>query len=133
MTELLRFAPTAVASALLLACVAAPPTPYQPAVGGFGYSDQRLERTRWRVTFTSSGSTPPATADIYLLYRAAELTLQNDHDWFVLVDRTRESGRFLASAEIVIGKGETPTDDLNAYDALDLARNLEPAIRRPAG
>ena len=167
MSRLARFLPLALAPALLLACVAATPTPYQPASQGFGYSEQQLEANRYRVTFAGNDATPRETADIYLLYRAAELTLRNDHDWFVVADQTHEldgtggisgprvgigygsgtgfgigvssflggdpGGRYTASAEIVMGDGEKPADDLDAYDALDLAQNLEPKIRRPAG
>jgi hypothetical protein len=166
-TGLRRFVLLALAPALLLGCAAAAPTPYQPAVEGLGYSEQQLEGNRWRVTFTGNDATPRQTTDTYLLYRAAELTLRNDHDWFVIADQAHQldgtggisgprvgigygsgsgigigvstflggtaGSRYTASAEILMGDGEKPADDLNAYDALELAENLEPQIRRPAG
>jgi hypothetical protein len=73
----------------LSACETA--TPYQPNVHGQatsgGYSEVRLEADRWRVTFTGNSMTSRETVEGYLLFRAAELTLQNGDDWFSIVDR----------------------------------------------
>src|SRR5437899_186277 len=73
----------------LAACETA--TPYQPNVPGQaahgGYSEIRIEPNRWRVTFTGNSMTSRETVEGYLLYRAAELTLQSGADWFETVDR----------------------------------------------
>jgi hypothetical protein len=73
----------------LAACETA--TPYQPNVHGNatsgGYSEQKLEPNRWRVNFVGNTMTSRETVEGYLLYRAAELTLQNGDDWFAMVDR----------------------------------------------
>lgn len=68
--------------ALLAAC--ATTTPYQPSRKGYGYSDQMLEANRYRVRFTGSSATPRETVENYLLYHAAELTLNSGRDWFVV-------------------------------------------------
>lgn len=73
---------------LLGACATA--TPYQPSEGRYGYSEQRIEETRYRVTFSGNPSTPRETVQNYLLYRAAELTVQNGFDYFTVVDRDVE-------------------------------------------
>ncbi len=73
---------------LLLAlggCVA--PTPYQQAVDGQGYRDQAIEEDRYRVTFSGNSVTPRETVENYVLFRAAELTLQTGHAWFRIVDQ----------------------------------------------
>lgn len=79
-------------SAGLAACETA--TPYQPNVPGQatrgGYSESRLEQNRWRVNFTGNTMTSRETVEGYLLFRAAELTLQNGDDWFEMVDRTTD-------------------------------------------
>jgi hypothetical protein len=89
---------TAFATALLLAtglsaCVS--PTPYQPAVRGSatfgGYSETRIEPNRWRVNFSGNSMTSRETVEGYLLFRAAELTLQNGDDWFAIVDRRTDA------------------------------------------
>jgi hypothetical protein len=77
------------AIALLAACTTA--TPYQPlvthgtAVGG--YSEQRLEDNRYRVTFAGNEMTSRQRVENYLLYRSAELTLQAGYDGFTMVAR----------------------------------------------
>jgi hypothetical protein len=77
----------------LSACVS--PTPYQPVVKGGstagGYSETRIEPNRWRVTFTGNAMTSRETVEGYLLFRAAELTLQNGDDWFSINDRQTDA------------------------------------------
>jgi hypothetical protein len=82
------------AAALVLAAglaACATPTPYQPNVRGQatsgGFSEVRLESNRFRVTFTGNSLTSRETVEGYLLYRAAELTVQNGFDWFTVVER----------------------------------------------
>lgn len=86
------FAAVAAALALaggLSACVG--PTPYQPLAKGQivtgGYSETRIEPDRWRVNFAGNSMTKRETVEGYLLFRAAELTLENGYDWFSIVDR----------------------------------------------
>ncbi|MBW8813808.1 MAG: hypothetical protein JF588_10325 [Caulobacterales bacterium] len=85
---------TAFAAALLLSAglaACATPTPYQPLARGNatsgGFSEIRLEPNRFRVTFAGNSLTSRETVEGYLLYRAAELTVQNGYDWFRIVDR----------------------------------------------
>ncbi|MDB5968540.1 MAG: hypothetical protein JWQ90_990 [Hydrocarboniphaga sp.] len=75
----------ALVAALLAACATA--TPYQPAKDGQGYSEQRLETNRYRISYTGNSATPRDTVENYLMYRAAEVTLNNGYDWFVIADR----------------------------------------------
>lgn len=92
------------AVATLAACATA--TPYQPAERGYGYSEQRIEQNRYRVTFTGNSDTPKQTVENYLLYRAAELTLQSGYDYFVLVtDSTEANTRYLQSFSGYYGWG----------------------------
>ncbi|WP_404339639.1 CC0125/CC1285 family lipoprotein [Sphingomonas sp. MMS12-HWE2-04] len=69
-------------------------TPYQPATGSgsyrTGYWDEQIESNRFRVTFAGNSITSRETVERYLLYRAAELTVQNGGDYFVLSDRDTE-------------------------------------------
>lgn len=85
---------TALAAALvatvgLTACATA--TPYQPNVRGQavsgGFSEVRLESDRFRVNFAGNSLTSRETVERYLLYRAAELTVDQGADWFSLVER----------------------------------------------
>ena len=80
---------------LLSACATA--TPYQPNIPGQsvsgGYSEQRIEANRFRVNFTGNSLTSRETVEGYLLFRAAELTVQEGYDWFAIVDRNTETDR----------------------------------------
>lgn len=82
----------ALSVALLGGCTTA--TPYQPLARGSqisgGYSDQRIEADRYRVTFAGNSMTARETVETYLLYRAAELTIAQGDDWFVMADRDTE-------------------------------------------
>jgi hypothetical protein len=86
------FVVAAALAAGLAAC--ATPTPYQPNLPGQsasgGYSELRLEPNRFRVNFQGNTLTSRETVEGYLLFRAAELTLQNGYDWFTIVDRATE-------------------------------------------
>lgn len=69
-------------------------TPYQPrtlgaAVSG-GYEDQRIGEDRFRVAFAGNMFTTRERVEDYLLFRAAELTVEQDRDWFVVVDHEME-------------------------------------------
>lgn len=79
---------------LLAACATPAPTPYQPylpdqAIPG-GFSEERLADNSYRVTFAGNCFTSRERVEGYLLYRAAELTLEKQYDWFVIADRLVE-------------------------------------------
>ena len=80
------------AAATLAACTTA--TPYQPDIAGQrvegGYSEQRIADGRYRVDFAGNSLTSRDRVEGYLLYRAAELTVQDGYDWFLIVDRLTE-------------------------------------------
>ncbi|MGB5483219.1 CC0125/CC1285 family lipoprotein [Parasphingorhabdus sp.] len=83
------------ATLLLFACATA--TPYQPELPGQrisgGYSETRLGDKRYRVHFAGNTLTSRETVEGYLLYRAAELTVQSGYDWFRITDHTTETDR----------------------------------------
>ncbi len=81
-------------SLAIAGCSTTGSTPYQPvsasnrAAGGF--SDERLATGDYRVTFSGNRLTSRETVEAYLLYRSAELTVEQGYDWFVIVDREVE-------------------------------------------
>ncbi|MCC7266355.1 MAG: hypothetical protein IT546_03330 [Caulobacteraceae bacterium] len=88
----LRTAATIAALAVaagLSACATA--TPYQPNIRGQqvsgGFSETQLEPDRFRVNFAGNSLTSRETVEGYLLFRAAELTVAEGYDYFVIVDR----------------------------------------------
>ncbi|MEP9401064.1 CC0125/CC1285 family lipoprotein [Sphingomonas sp. VNH70] len=187
----LRAIGTTLVGALALAACATP-TPYQPASGsGFyrnGYSDQQIEPNRYQVSFSGNSLTSRETVERYLLYRAAQLTLERGYDYFILADRDtnlrsrtystpgfgpawgggfgwggwgpawryrspafgwrawdpfwgdpffgnsmdiRTIDKYEAMAEIVLGRGPKPGDNIRAFDARDVLRNLGPSVTAP--
>ena len=118
----------------MLAGCGGQPTPYQPATDGYGYREQQIEDNRYRVTFAGNDLTAADTVQNYLLYRAAELTLDQGYDYFTVVDREVErstaywgtadtglgSGYFTRSGDFIGGLGFTtysarPIDRYTAY------------------
>ena len=84
----------------LVAC--ATPTPYQPlakssSVSG-GYSDLKISGDRYRITFQGNDVTERDTVESYLLFHAAEVTLRDGYDYFLLTNRNtdRNSRTFIA-------------------------------------
>lgn len=75
------------------ACAGAGPTSYGPAdrPGGQGYSEERLDADRYRITVAGNALTPRERVEDYLLYRAAELTLQEGFDHFRMLERQTDS------------------------------------------
>lgn len=91
MRTLTRTAIAAALAALALGGCASSSTPYQPLssasqVAG-GYTDRQLTEGRFQVTFAGNRLTSRETVESYLLFRAAELTLTQGYDWFVVVDK----------------------------------------------
>lgn len=65
--------------ALLGLAACATPATYGPKTGSSltGYTDEQLAQNRYRVTFSGNSVTPRATVEDYLLYRAAQVTLDS--------------------------------------------------------
>jgi hypothetical protein len=64
----------------------ATPTPFQPAdsSGTDGYTAIQVEQNRFRLSFNGNSLTSRQDVDSNLLYLAAEVTLKNGADWFLL-------------------------------------------------
>jgi len=75
---------------LLAACATA--TPYRAAEHerDYGYQEQKLEQDRYRLSFAGNSSTSRQTVENYLLYRAAELTLEQGKDYFIVIKSDTE-------------------------------------------
>ncbi len=80
-----------IACAALLASLGActGPTPYQPAIAGFGYTEEELEPNHYHVRLVVNAVTPRATLDKYVMLRAAEITLESGHQYFAVGEPKR--------------------------------------------
>lgn len=75
-------------SLVLVSCATAVGTGYQPEdQKGFGYTDTKIEAGRFRITFAGDGATPVDVVEDFALLRAAELTLENNFEWFRVINR----------------------------------------------
>lgn len=105
-------------------------TPYQPAQGnnGYGYSEQKLQTNRYRVSFSGNSKTDRNTVENYLLYRAAELTLAQGGDSFVVSNQDTEKNTRTTGVSAGTGfgypfffgpgfGGTTTTNTQHDYDA----------------
>ncbi len=84
-SKTLAIATAAAAVLSLAACASLAPYGPQVGPGGQGFSEQRIESDRYRVTYNGVGS-PGPVADLALL-RAAELTLEQGYDGFEVTQR----------------------------------------------
>jgi len=75
----------AAATLSLGACASLAPYGPQHSPGGQGFSEQRIESDRYRVTYHGVGA-PGPVADMALL-RAADLTTEQGRDWFQVTQR----------------------------------------------
>ena len=82
---MIRTLAIAVSALSLAACASLAPYGPQRGPGGQGFSEQRIESDRFRVTYTGVVARGPV-ADLALL-RAAELTLEQGYDWFEVTQR----------------------------------------------
>lgn len=97
------------------------PTPYQPMDGGQGYSEQALEADRYRITFSGSSATPRETVENYLLYRAAEVTVERGYDHFLVVERNTEQGTAGGSTGFGVGVGRGYRNRYSGYGGVTSA------------
>jgi hypothetical protein len=75
----------------LSGCAVGTQTPYQPLQPNGGYSEQRIEANRYRVTFIGNSLTTREEVENYLLFRMAELTISQGYDYFIVSDNDTES------------------------------------------
>jgi len=89
-----RLRPLAAAAGLALLAGCATPTPYQPLGAGSrasgGYSSVRIAPNRFMVSFAGNSLTSRQRVETYLLYRAAELTVEEGYDGFAIVERATD-------------------------------------------
>jgi hypothetical protein len=96
-------AAAAIVAMTTLGACSSGPTPYQPASANYsrGYTETKIEDARYRISFKGNSLTERETVENYMLFRAAELTLQSGYDTFTISNRdtdkdksTRYSGGF---------------------------------------
>lgn len=84
-----RLCKIVVLTALLSGCE----TVYQPeedysGIPHGGYVDERIDANTVVVSFSGNSDTPQRTVETYLLYRCAQVTLENGFNYFIVVSTT---------------------------------------------
>lgn len=93
-----RLATVAIAAVSLAAC--ATTGTYQARDGRSGFAETQLGADHWRVEFVGDDFTSRETVNTYLLYRAAELTVESGHAWFAMAaPETSEEIEIIVEAE----------------------------------
>ncbi len=84
----------------------ATPTPYGPAqVNGYGFREQRVESNRYIVTYSGNSATPQDAVGDAALRRAADLTLQEQYEWFEVVSRSDDQAMRRGGSGLSVGVG----------------------------
>lgn len=96
---------------LLLLGACASQDPYRAASGsGFGYQEQQLNDTQYKVSFAARGNDSEA-ARSFAMRRAAELTAERGYDWFVVTDKETLTERETPSTTVAGSYSQTQVTD----------------------
>ncbi|MBI1252232.1 MAG: hypothetical protein GC189_12265 [Alphaproteobacteria bacterium] len=138
----------AATAGLLAACASQGGYQARSANDPYGYAEMQVEPGRMLISYRGDTSTPRETVEMYLLYRAAETTLEHGHDYFVAaghdvdaqtrLEQTTFRPRFgstyrtisnhNAAIDIVMRDGERPKNLANAYEARAVREALGPRV-----
>jgi hypothetical protein len=86
---------------------------YHAYEAGEGYSEERLASTRWRISFAGSTVESQSAVEAQLLRRAAELTVQSGHQWFVADDQAVQQ-----EEDIVVTGERTPAPGVDSTQSV---------------
>jgi hypothetical protein len=104
-------------------------TGYKPrGAFGDGYSEQRLGTDVWMVSFDASAFTPRERIDAYLLWRCAEITIDNRGNYFGIV---HEGGpvRRTSTRPTLIDHPPFPTDSAPTEAEVSSSRSARMMIQ----
>ena len=94
MSNLITFCKILICLIALGTCGCAGPTQYRPSEDGTGYSDRQIGEDRYWVSYTANSFTRYRKLKQYLLYRSAQITLESNHERFVVVDKNTAPADF---------------------------------------
>lgn len=81
-------------SLLLIGFLSGCATSYQPNGFSGGYSDMKLNKDIYQVTFNGNGYTSGDRVQRFFLRRCAEVTLEQGFDFFALVNQEAQSNQY---------------------------------------
>ncbi|MFT6895981.1 MAG: hypothetical protein ACJA13_000378 [Paraglaciecola sp.] len=104
-----------------------PPTSYQAAQtsGDNSFSHVKLSNNQFRVLFSGNKTTDETMVKDYALLHAAELTQQQDFDWFMIVDSDT-----VVETKTVTRVGPTPITQIRGKTTCGLLGCTPPPLVR---
>ncbi|MES1203763.1 MAG: hypothetical protein ABUS57_20190 [Pseudomonadota bacterium] len=93
------------AVAALAACASAPTYTHAASSRAAGYSDQQIESNRFSVTYRAPSGADQQLVEDFALLRAADLTLQQGKDWFIVDRRNTDQASADSGPSIGVGLG----------------------------
>lgn len=97
----------------LFACA----TPYGPYGILGGFTDSRIDENTFSISVDTNGFTTQQTTSMHALYRAAELTVENGFDFFVVASGASYSN----SMAMVMPSSSTSRTTINTYGSSSTA------------
>lgn len=103
-------------------------TPYQEMsfIGAGGYVDHQIDSNSFIVRFQGNSYSERDEVEAYLLYRCANIAVEQGADYFVIVDRAYD--RPNATALIRVYEGKPPDGEYRAFDAADVIAHLRDGL-----
>lgn len=102
----------------LVLSLAACATPYGKYGLLGGYTDSRIDENTFSISVDTNGFTSQQTTSMQALYRAAELTIENGFDFFVIVNDANNS----TSMAMTMPGSSTSNTTVNSYGSTAYAR-----------
>jgi hypothetical protein len=146
-----KFILAAAAGLLTAACATQAPYQQRSEDARYGYAEMQVQPNRVRISYNGDTLTPREMVETYLLYRAAEATLERGYDYFIITAHAadenvryeatgvrprlggvtyHEISNHSAAAEIIMFEGDLPPPLANVYDARAVQQNLDSHIQR---
>jgi len=116
--------------AIVLVSLAACATPYGKYGALGGYTDSRIDENTFTISVDTNGFTSQQTTSMHAMYRAAELTVENGFDFFVIANTANDS----KSMAMTMPTSSTSTTTVSRYGSGAMARtttNYGPVTTMP--
>jgi len=95
-------------SVLVAVAIAGCATQFQSSGLTGGYDEKQLEPMIWRVSYKGNGYTTQETVQTYWLFRAAQLTLEQGFDGFLILSNIRLVAPRSPQREVKLAASSTP-------------------------
>ena len=106
------------AAVFMVATLSACATPYGKYGILGGFTDSRIDENTFSISVDTNGLTSQQTTSMHAFYRAAELTVENGFDYFVIASDANNS----TSMAMAMPGGSTSNTTINTYGSTAYGR-----------